>query len=262
MHIELMSVAATQPNTGLAATALAGDSLTIKNSAAGKKVGIAALWTKNQTAGFGQIIFPSGHDTTRGYRSESPAALVTGAIPLGVMLDVTAQEVLAITIAGSNTAGDVEQMSMLMFYENLPGITSRGITAQEAERRIEKLVTVEASIVSTAGPSYGTSEALNADSDLLLADRDYCVMGCVTRTDVMTAYMVGPDTGNVRVGVPGISTKPELTGQWFMLMSRAHGLPLVPVLNSGNRNSTQLGVTTDENAGTFIVSWLLGLLKR
>lgn len=258
MHIELVSATATAPNTGAAAAAIAGDSLTIKNGKGKQR--IVAAWAKNQTAGFAQIAFPSGHDTTRGFR----VGVLAGSsivLPLGMSIPVNAQETLSVNIAGSNTAGDVEQLSMLVAYDDVPGIAGRLISAAQLDSRFEKLTTVEASIVSTGGPSYGTPKAINADSDLLLANRDYAVLGATCRTTCQTAYLYGPDTAQMRIGVPGDSAKPEIMAQWFPLLSRAHGLPMIPVINSGNKASTFLGVTTDENAGTFLVTWHLALLK-
>jgi len=261
MHFEIITATATQPNTGAAAAAVSGDSLTIRNGVASKGIALLHNWAKNQTAGFNQIIYPSGHDTTRGYRVDVLAGISLATLSLGMQMPVTPQETLAITIAGSNTAGDVEQMSMLAWYGDVPGITQRLMSPAEVERRTEKLTTIQASIVSAAGPGYSGAELINADSDLLLADRDYAVLGAITRTNVHAVCMRGPDLGNLRIGVPGDSTKPEVTGQFFMLLSRAHNKNLVPVINSGNRNSTYLEVATDENAGTFNVSWLLALLK-
>ena len=259
MHIEVLSISATAPSTGAAAAAVAGDSLTIKNGKG--KVRVLAGWARNQTVGFAQVAFPSGHDTTRGYRAEAPVGANLGIVPLGLPLFVQPQELLAVTIAGSAVAGDVEQLSMLMHYEDLPGVSGRLITASQVESRMERLTTIESSLISTAGPSYGTPEAINADSDLLLANRDYAIIGATVRTACQSVYLVGPDTANLRIAVPGDPTKPEITSQWFMLLSRAHGLATVPVINSGNRTSTNIGVTCDENAGTFLVSWHLALLK-
>lgn len=259
MHLEVVSAGAIQPNTGAAGVVFTGDSLTVKNARSGG-IAILALWSTNQVAGFNQVTFPSGHDTTRGYRSGSPIGLNPCQLPLGASIPVTPQELLSITIAGSNVAADLEQMSMLIRYKDLPGIDARLITADQAESRTEKMTTIEASITSVAGPGYSGEEAINADSDLLLANRDYAVLGMSSRTLAHALTLRGPDLGNVRVAVPGL-LRNEITSQWFSLLSRAHKEPLVPVINSGNKNSTLIGVAVDENAGTFLVTLYLALLK-
>lgn len=259
MHIELLSATATQPNTGAAGAAIAGDSLTVKNGQRG--VRIISAWARNQVAGFAQIAFPSGHDTTRNMRSGVPIGPNLGVIPFGRPVDVQPQELLGITIAGSNVAGDVEQLSMLLRYDALPGIDQRLISEAQLESRFETLCTIEHSAISTAGPSYGTPTVITTAADLLRANRDYAILGATVRTACQSAYLIGPDTGNVRIGVPGDVLKPELCGQWFMLMSRATGQACIPVMSSGNKASTFCGATADENAGTFLITWHLALLK-
>jgi hypothetical protein len=257
MHLELVSATATQPNTGAAATALTGDTLTVKNGRG--KVRIMSLWQTNQVAGFGQILFPSAHDTTRGYRAGTGIGITPTLLALAIAMDVTPQELLSLNIAGSNVAGDVEQMSMLLKYDNLPGVDQRLLTASEVMNKTKKLTTIETSVASTAGPSYGTSVVITNGSDLLRANTDYAVMGMSCRTGVHSMYLVGPDTGNVKIGMPGV-LRPELTSGWFMTLSRAFGEAMVPVINSGNKSGTFVGVTTDENAGTFITTLYLAQL--
>jgi len=259
MHIEIVTAAATAAATGgSAAAALTGDSLVVKNGEG--EIDIIAAWQTNQTAGFGQIIFPTAHDTTRGFRANAPVGTNAALIPIGMQMRVKAQETLALTIAATAVAGDVENLSLLMRYKNLPGINARMITPQQLNSRMEKLTTIENSLASTAGPSYGTPETFVADSDLLQANRDYAILGLTPRTAVHAVYVQTPDGGNVRFGCPGI-LRQEITSQWFVLLSRMHGEALIPVFNTGNKNQCFIGVVTDENAGTFVVDAQLALLK-
>lgn len=260
MHFELVSATAIQPNTGGAGVVITGDSLTVKNATPSAGCDIIALWGTNQVAGFAQVTFPSGHDTTRGYRAGTAVGVNPALVPLGLRIPVTPQELMTLTIAGSNTAADVEQVSMLIRYGNLPGVTMRSMHAKDVESRMAKLTTIEASISSTAGPSYGTAELITSDSNLLLANRDYAVLGASSRTAVNCIWMQSPDWSNVRIGVPGV-LRNELTTQFFKLLSASQNEPLVPIINSGNKESINIGVTTDENAGTFLTTWYLALLK-
>jgi hypothetical protein len=260
MNIELISAGAVQPNLGAAGVVFNGDSLTIKNAVQSKGVDILAIWQTNQVAGFGQVAFPSGHDTTRGYRAGTPVGVNPALLPFGNSMRVEPQELLNITIAGSNVAGDLEQMSMLIRYADLPGISARMIQPSSMLSRIENYTTIESSITATAGPGYSGEVALNAQTDLLKANRDYAVIGMSSRSQVHALTLRGPDIGNVRIGCPGV-LRPEITSQWFAMLSRSHGEALVPVISSGNKNSTFVGVAADENAGTFLVTLYLALLR-
>jgi hypothetical protein len=257
MHYEIVSALATQPNTGLAGTALTGDSLTIKNGKG--KICILASWASRQVAGFSQLIFPSGHDTTRNYRAGCGIGKANFTLPLGMQIDVEAQELLAPTLAGSNVAADIELDSHLLYYADFPGISMRTLSPAQVESRLDRLTTIESSVASVATGQYFT-EAITADSDLLKANRDYAIIGCATRTAVHAVVIQAPDFGNVRVGCPGF-LRPEITSQWFMMLSRLHGLPLVPVFNTGNKGQVTLGACDDENAVATLTTLYLALLK-
>jgi len=257
-HIELVTASATAAaTTGAAAAALTGDTLQIKN---GKNIDIIAAWQTNQTAGFGQLIFPTAHETTRGYRANAPVGVNPSLFSFGSRIRVEAQETLAPLIAATAVAGDVENVSYLIRYNDSPGMDANLITPAEVMRRTEKWTSIENSLASTAGPSYGTPETFVADSDLLKANRDYAILGMTPRTAAHAVYAQTPDSGNVRFGCPGF-LRPEITSQWFMLLSRIHDEPLVPVFNSAGKGNCFVGVVTDENAGTFVVDLHLALLR-
>lgn len=257
-HLVLTTATATAAaTTGTAAAALAGDSLTTRNY--GKEPKIISIWQTNQTAGFGQLAWPTGHDTTRGWRTGIAAASPQIQLPLGLMMPITPQETIAATIGATAVAGDVEQMSWLTCYDVDKG--QRLIDWDECKRRMEKITTVESSLVSVAstyGPAGG--ELITADSDLLIANRDYAILGMTCRTAVHCMAISGPDTGNDKIGVPGM-LRYEVGAQFFKLLSNATGLPLMPLLNSGNKSSTSFFVTADENAGTFVLTMHLALLS-
>lgn len=256
-HVVLTTATATAAaTTGTAATAVTGDSLTQRNY--GTKGMIQAVWqTQNTNAGFGQITFPTGHDTTRGWRAGCPAADTQLLTALGDQIATIPQEVLSVTLAGNAVAGDVEQMSFLTSYDVDKGQT--WLTWAEVERRAKKVTTIEASITSAAGPGYSGTELITADSDLLIANKDYAILGFTSRTRVHLIGWQGPDFGNERIACPGLQ-RYEVGAQWFKLLSAALGEPYIPVFNSGNKGATNWFVHTDENAGTFVCTARLVLL--
>jgi hypothetical protein len=260
MHIELVSFSATAPGaSGAAGAALAGDSLTMKNSGGAGK--LIALWAKFQTTGFLQLAWPSGHDTTRGLRLRVKSGAVDNLLPEGLPPSVEPQETLTATIAGSATAGDVESACALVFYPDVPGMSQRGIDWNALQRRFEKLVTVDNSMTAAAA-GYTGEEAINADSDLLQANRDYAVLGCEVDTAIAAVTMRGPDTAGVKIGMPGNPDDNENTINFFPRLSRAFGQPIIPVINSGNRANTLVGLVADENTPTVKATFHLALLGK
>src|SRR5436190_2656625 len=183
MHIELVSFSATAPGTGAAATAFTGDSLTIKNSRGPARV--LAHWGQQQATGYQQIVYPSGHDTTRNWRT---VVLANNSVPrnvLGTPWWIQPQELMTITIAGSATAGDVELGHLLLEYDDLPGVNSRLTDWDTLLRRAEKQLTIQVTMNAGATvPGYVATELINADSDLMMANRDYAIVGIETTTRV------------------------------------------------------------------------------
>lgn len=257
MHIEIQSFLATAAGAaGTAGTPLTGDSATVRN-ARGPARALAA-WSSRQVAGFSQYITPTMHDTTRGFRTGVAIGSGLLTVALGQALLFQPQEVIANTIAGSAVGGDIELDSLLLFYDNMPGISSRGIKAAEATSRAKELVNIESSVAAVATGQY-SEELITADSDTLRANTDYAVLGMSSRTACHAMTMSSPDFGNVRVGCPGL-LRPELTQQWFTMLSRIHDVPCVPVFNSGNRAQTRLGFCTDENAAATLITLHLAML--
>lgn len=245
--------------SGAAAAAVSGDSLTVKHST---KPEIANIWVDAQASGFVQVTFPTAHDTTRGWRASTVASEVTPRMVMGLPMPITPQETMSVTVAGSATAGDVENGIILMTYEGIPGIAQRLLTWDEVKRRMEKLTTIQATLDITAGGAWNGAELITADSDLLQANRDYAVLGIEFQTECCAVSIKGPDTGNLRLAVPGSIEFADLSNQWFVLLSRALQEPAIPVINSANKASTWLEGLQDENIADITCTVMLALLGK
>ena len=261
MHIELLSYFTTAAGaSGAAAAAVSGDSLVVKNCNLAKgPAQVLNWWPSNQAAGFHQLTFPSGHDTTRGIRERVRITEIDLLLPLGIGFPVQPQETISATIGGSATAGDVETGSLLLFYPDLPGVTQRTIDWPTLQKRLLKITTVDMAITGAAA-GYTGSAALNSIIDLLMANQDYALLGITTSLATGAVTVKGPDTGNVRVGVPGNATFTDIGIDFFCYMARAFGLPIIPVINSGNKASTFVEILQNENNITPTVTLMLGLL--
>lgn len=258
MLLDLVSYFDTAPgSSGGAAAAVSGDSLTVKNAISGTPIDIVALWGKNQTSGWQQIIYPSGNDTTRNIREVVVAAQPSNLLGRGIKTPLVESETMTITIAGSGTAGDLEIGQMLVRYKDLPGQSGRYIGHDELMARAVRLVTVQVSLTMTGAGAYEGSEALNDESDLLKPNTDYALIGGVTRVLCASFNLKGPDNANGRVGIPGSIANPQMTAGFFADLARHHGEPLIPVINSDNKASTLLDGLQDENAANIVCSYNL-----
>ncbi len=259
MHTESIAFTVTNPGAGgAAALAVAGDSLTVKNNRGVSGPRILDFYGQQATAGFQQLVFPSGHDTTRGYRVGQIPDDTYSHLPMGCSIPVTAQEQLSITIAGGAAETDVG--CVMVHYPDLPGIDQRVLTWAQLQSRYEQLTTVFAALTSGAG-AWGTAVAINAGTDLLKANRDYALLGISCTIDQLVIALTGPDTGNVRIGCPGSNQNTDEAAGYFGEMSRANGEALIPVINSGNKNSTFLQSVAATAVATNATLYL-ALLKK
>lgn len=258
--LDTVSFTVTQPNTGLAMAAVAGDSGNVRNARLGSIVQIAALWTYAQAVGFTQCVFPSGNDQTRNIRYRNTASNPVNALPMGWGTPVEPQELLSLFEAGSNTAGDVELAHALMYYDDLPGSDSQLITLDELNQRLVRLVTVEDTITPTAASAYSGARALNAASQLLRANTQYAVLGANIGVVCGALTIRGVDTGNLRCGVPGQALANDNGTNWFVRLAEEFGLPMIPTLNYANAPGIFTEIVQNENTTAVPFSWMLAEL--
>jgi len=261
MHaIELISYFATQPNTGAAAAAVTGDSLVVKNS---RNPRILNFWGNNQVAGHHQLVYGSAGNTTRGLGRYGvdvlqPALLL--ACVAGAMIQPL--ETISATIAGSNTASDVETGTILMGYDDLPGVAQRLITLDQLRARDDgKPDTISATLTGAAA-GYTGEELITAESDLLVAGHDYAVLGISTTVECGAVFLYGPDTGNLKVGCPGDATGGNDAASFFVRMAAQYDRPMIPVINADNKANTRIGFLQNENNITPYVTLHLARLRK
>ncbi len=245
---------------GSAMAAAAGNSLTVRSAKEGSGVYLLQAWVDAQTAGFFRIRSPRLHDAVQGLRWTDTIGDTSPVMPWGVKQRLYSQDTLTLEIAGAAVVGDIETAAMLVYYEDLPGVDARLITAEEAMRRAVNIVTVENTLALGVAGGYSGEEALNVEFDLLHANIDYALLGYTVTAEAAVVRWRGPDTGNLGVGGPGNETDRALTAEWFLRLSRLYGLALVPVLNSANRAGMLVDGAQDENGVDTTVNLILAEL--
>ena len=122
--------------TQTALTMATGDSLTIRATLPEKKVWLLNAWVDAQAAGVVRIRSPKMHDAVHGIRMRTTISEAKPLLPYDVNQRLYAQDVLTVDLSGSATAGDIETVVLLLYYEDLPGIAARLISGPEVDRRI------------------------------------------------------------------------------------------------------------------------------
>jgi len=261
--IELITGRTTAPGATLTAITMnTGNSNTVRNTEINKPIVLMDAWTKNQTSGVLRIRSPLLHDNVQGIRLGAQAAQVLPLLPeIGFQLLVP-QDTLNLEISGSATAGDIELAAFLLFYEDLPGVNAKMISPGEMLARIEQIATIENTITADASGNYSGEEAINAEFDVIRANRDYAILGYIVNTECLTIRYRGSDSGNLGFGGPGNATRPDITVNWFVDLAFRMQLPLIPVFNSSNKDSLLLDVVQDENGADVTIQTIIGLLAQ
>lgn len=252
---EIITGRATNPAALTALTANTGDSFAVRSFGGQASPRLENVWSQQATAGFVRVRTPRMHDSTQAIRVAAPAATPAALLAPGTEQRLYETDVLTAEIQGGGA--EVDAAAFLMYYGDVGNIGGRFAMWEQIKPLIVNHLTVQ---VDTAGPvtsgdwSAGTN--FTNFTDLLHADTWYAVLGYELDAPCLAVALRGADTGNYRVGGPGVQNPLE-TRDWFKRMSIDHGTPHIPVINSQNKAGTQSFVARITAAGTVNITWQL-----
>ena len=131
---------------------------------------------------------------------------------------------------------------------------------EEILGRIREVVAVENTLSLGTSGGYSGEEAIDAEYDLLRANTDYALLGYMTTAECAVVRYRGPFTGNLGVGGPGDPALRHMTVDWFMRLSQAYDLPLIPVFNAADKSNLLIDGAQDENGTDTTVTTILAQL--
>jgi hypothetical protein len=237
-------------------------------SAAGSLARLLTVWVDAQLRGILRIRSPKLHDNVQGLRFATIASEVQPLMDPMFNELLYPQDTLTVDISGSATGGDIETACLLVRYDDLGGQAARLAMPADIRSRMDKLVTVENSLATGTAGGYSGEEAINADNDLLEANRDYALLGYTvspvagqTVGECAAVRWRGADVGNLGLGGPGTDTDRWLTHRWFVWLSERCGLPCIPIFNSANKAGILLDAVQDENGIDILVTSIFARLK-
>jgi len=263
--LELLTGFATAPGatfTGL--TMAVGNTLTIRSADIRSRVGLLALWAFNQLNGAFRVRSPRLHDNQQGIRAVVKATTPIPRYPrFGFYQGLIPQDVLTAEITGSVTAGQQEIGALLIYYSDLPGVNGRFATPEQVTAWGVNMMGQEVDVTTGAGGGYTGQVAVNllAGTDQWKANTDYALMGYCVDTDCGSVMIQGVDTGNLGVGGPGASAFPDLTANWFVMLSELYNIPLIPVFNAANKNAILVDVAQNQAAAAVKITFFFVELR-
>lgn len=190
-----------------------------------------------------RIRSPLLHDNVQGIRffpGETPSE---GLLPESMTQRLHAQDDLTIELSTAATTGKA-LAALLVYYGQLPGAAARLFSPGDIGGLVENIKNLPVSIASganTAGQWLDT--VLTDEESLLHANTDYAVLGYGTDVGVACIALKGIDTGNLRVGGPGV-VESRVTKDYFVRLSERTQQPCIPVINSANIGATYLSIVS------------------
>lgn len=236
--------------------AASGDSLAVRWFEEGTRVNLLDWWGGNNATKCDFFLrSPLMHDNTSGLRAAYSRNPTGGAangnpqlfLPPAWKQPLNPTDTLISEVLG--TAADDVTVCHSILYETptMPG--ARLISAEQVQARTANLVGIRVSPSPPGATStWGTQEAINSDDDRLKANTDYALLGLTSDIAFTALKILGPDTGNLGIPIPGYRDE-NITSGWFYDLSKRFGMPLVPVINSNNKGVTNTAVA-DVGGGT------------
>lgn len=253
--LEVINAQGTAIGATIAALAAStGDSLAVRNTGNTNPARILQVWTDVQAAGTARIRGSKFHDNVQGIRLDTLVGDIRPLLPWGLGQPVYPNDVIVAELGGSATAGDIESIGMLLYYPELLGANAQFVGPDDVMRRATNIFTVENTIATPTTGGWGGGEAINVEFDQFHAGAKYALVGYLVDTECTSVAWRGADTANLRVGGPGEETERELTADWFIRLSRAFGIPLIPVFSAENKGGITVETVQDENGADVTVT--------
>lgn len=260
-YLDLNSATASLTGVGAfgALAAVVGDTLTVRSLGQGDNARLVGFGRKGVTAGSIRLRSPFLHDVSNGIRSRVLAADASSVIDADALQPLRAQDPLTFESTGG-AAAEQESGWLLTYYGTLQGDTSVYISAAELEQRALELVTLETAVTGVAGALWG-STLLSAATGQLKANQWYAVLGYQIDVPCTAVALQGPDTGNFKVGGPGIITR-QFTRRFFHDLADQSGLATIPCINAQNLGGTNSLIVDSAGATAVNVDWIFARLRK
>lgn len=250
---------AVNPGAGGAAAVVtpSGDSNVVRYFDPSRPAYLDLITRMGTAAGFAQVVSPALHDAVTGIRvtpGESPSAF---ALPARGAQPMTPGDNLSLSISGG--AAETDIMAVHMYYTDAPGFAARLHSYGDIANNIDNIKTQRVAVTSAATIGAWSDTLITTTENLLIAGRDYAVLGYITNTALAVIGIKGGDTSGLRVCGPG-ATLEFPTSQFYSWMSDQTGRPYIPVFNQQNVFNTFVSVAAATASVAAVVTLILAEL--
>jgi hypothetical protein len=250
--------AVSDPSTTITAvTAGQGSSFTVRGVAQPNNQALIALARGGATKGIVRVRSPYLSDNVQGIRFAAAAGVQDSGIGRTAFQGLTAQDSLTVEVTGG--ASEYDGALLTTYYQNLAGAQQNLKMPGDISSQAQYVTTWEVDAAAPATEGNWNNTLITALYDESQANRYYAILGYVCDTAVLGIAINGVDTSNFNVGGPGL-TQPAYTRDYFAKLSLETGWPCIPVINSANKNGTNVAVV-DVAASTAVnVTLIVGVM--
>lgn len=260
--MEVVSGGVTAPGAAFTPwTVVPGNSLSVRSAPLDSKVWLIDAWAFSQVAGVMRVRSPRLHDNVQGIRMRVPAANADSLYPNigddGFNQFLIPQDTLIVEQTGTAVGGQIETGNLLLYYENLPGISARLIDNPTLNKAGINIMGQEVTIVTGTTVAYTGQASITANGtvDNFKANTDYALLGAMVDTRVSSVRIQGVDVGNLGIGIPGEPTQRHVYQNFFQRLANASGKATIPVFNSANRTGILVDVLGNQAAITTVITF-------
>lgn len=235
--IQLISGFATAAGAGTnVVTPSPGDTFTVQSFDLSSKAYLEQVWATATANDFVRIRSPRMHDVAQGLRLMTLGQSRQPMLPYGMNQQLYPVDLPTVEIDATGAGSDA--ISAIYSYDDLPGTQQRLAAWSDVQPRIIEVSGVDVLVSAAAAiGSYSPGVAINSAFDNFEAGSDYALLGFIVSSPCLSLAVVGQDTGQLKVGGPGLQAAP-LTQDWFVTLSEKSGRPCIPIIAANNKGST------------------------
>lgn len=240
------------------ATPMAGDTFAVPNFVAGNGY-LETFWAEGASTDWVSVRSARMHDNNQGMRMQTKGTAVNPLLPFGAYQGLYSGDAPTLTI--DETAAATGAIAAIYSFDDMPGVQPRLDSWADVSARIDAISGVEVNVGAVAAiGQYSAGVAINSSFDNFQADSDYALLGFLTATSVLAVAVAGQDTGNLKVGGPGVND-PKVTRDWFVRMDKDTGRPSIPIIAANNKGGTLVFQTDNSAAAAQKVTLIFAELR-
>lgn len=234
-----------------------GDSNTFQNFTMGSEAFLAEVRAIDTAHSMlVSLIASRFHDQVLGIAGYVPSGATLAPVnrpvsisPAGVDQPIYPSDVMTVQVLG--TANDHAQVSVVVYYADLPGIAANLRTWQAVKPHVVNMVGVQVTVdpSSLAQGDWSTPVSISAAGRRLDAGKYYALMGFTGATPLGAVGVQAFETGNLRVGGPLLGDA-DHDSAIFKNLSELYGTALIPVIAGNNQDNVKVQAADPVKAAT------------